>query len=165
MRTATGGASPAAQPASASRVVVGPLGLRHEQAWRRLWEGYLAFYEESIPPQVTDRSWQMLVNAENRTMGLAAEADGELVGFANILVHSRTWSSGPAAYLEDLYVRGDCRGRGVGRALIEAVLERGRQRGWSEVYWHTAADNAAARKLYDQFTAVDDHVRYRVFLP
>ena len=45
---------------------------------------------------------------------------------------------------------------------IEAVLERGRSRGWDNVYWHTRSGNAPARALYDSFTEADDFVRYVV---
>jgi hypothetical protein len=37
-----------------------------------------------------------------------------------------------------------------------------RQCGWSRLYWHTRAENAAARRLYDSFVEADDFVRYRL---
>ena len=35
-----------------------------------------------------------------------------------------------------------------------------RAEGWARLYWVTAADNAAARRLYDRFTQADGFVRY-----
>ena len=42
------------------------------------------------------------------------------------------------------------------------MIERSRELGWSNVYWHTRADNARARALYDSLAQVDDFVRYVV---
>lgn len=55
------------------------------------------------------------------------------------------------------------RGRGVARALVQALHAEGKAKGWSRLYWHTRADNPA-RKLYDEFTPADEYVRYRVML-
>jgi ribosomal protein S18 acetylase RimI-like enzyme len=56
------------------------------------------------------------------------------------------------------------RGRGIGRALIEDLLAQARAKGWSRIYWHTEASNAAARRLYETYTRADEFVRYRLFL-
>jgi GNAT superfamily N-acetyltransferase len=52
-----------------------------------------------------------------------ADLDGEPVGFFSALV------CGGAAYLEDLYVRPDARGRGVATALVAHAVEHSRQQG------------------------------------
>jgi GNAT superfamily N-acetyltransferase len=40
-------------------------------------------------------------------------------------------------YLEDFFVASDLRGRGIGRVLIEDLLQLCRQQVWSRLYWHT----------------------------
>ena len=89
---------------------------------------------------------------------LAAGAEG----FVNYVLHPSTWGTADTCYLEDLFVSPEARGSGAGRALIEAVLERAKAYGWDKVYWHTRADNARARALYDSFAPADDFVRYVV---
>jgi len=42
------------------------------------------------------------------------------------------------------------RGRGIGRALIEAVYAAARAAGCSRVYWQTQAGNHTGRQLYDK---------------
>jgi GNAT superfamily N-acetyltransferase len=51
--------------------------------------------------------------------------------------------------LNDLYVEPGERGRGVGRALIEASTAVARERGAERLEWTTAPDNATAQRLYD----------------
>jgi len=94
--------------------------------------------------------------------GLVALDEGSLAGFVNYVVHPSTWAQADSCYLEDLFVSPAARGRGAGRALIEALLELGRAHGWSKVYWHTRSDNEQARALYDTFAKADDFVRYVV---
>jgi GNAT superfamily N-acetyltransferase len=135
---------------------------RDEAAWRELWDGYCAFYEASVPPDVTTATWRRLLDPAEPMEALVAERDGTVVGFANYILHPRTWGVGQACYLEDLFVAPAARGTGAGRALIQALLDRAQADGWDRVYWHTRRDNATARALYDSFTQADDFVRYVV---
>jgi len=93
-----------------------------------------------------------------------AVLDDSAVGFAIHQHHPSTWVMGDDCYLEDLFVAPEARGKGAGRALIEDLIGLARGRGWKRLYWNTDADNAAARRLYDQFTPDDGHVRYRLVL-
>jgi len=90
--------------------------------------------------------------------------EAETVGFANFVLHPFTWSELPACLLEDLYVAPAARGRGIGRLLIEHLVERARSEGWARVYWHTRAGNTTARRLYDRFCPADGFVRYTIAL-
>ncbi len=51
--------------------------------------------------------------------------------------------------MNDLYVEEKARGRGIGRALIEASAEVARNRGAHHLEWATAPDNLTAQRLYD----------------
>jgi GNAT superfamily N-acetyltransferase len=70
-------------------------------------------------------------------------------GFAQISFRPSVWADGPVGYLEELYVVPERRGEGVGRALIEAVLELARVRGASGMEVVTGEDDTAARRLYE----------------
>lgn len=134
-----------------------------ENAWRRLWDGYLAFYETRLPPQVTARTWARILDPSSAMRGRLAEVDGRVAGFSVSVLHEGTWTTGPVCYLEDLFVDPACRGTGLGRALIQDLVDLGRAAGWSTLYWHTRTDNPA-RRLYDGFVTADDFVRYRLAL-
>ena len=94
--------------------------------------------------------------------GRIAEWDGQVAGFIICVIHEGSWTLRPCCYLEDLFVAPDFRGRRIGYALIEDLLQLGRQRGWTQLYWHTRGGNREARRLYDKFGAADDFVRYRL---
>ena len=133
-----------------------------EQAWRRLWAGYLAFYHVDVLPEVTDRTWRRILDPASAMAMRVAEKDGELAGFAIHLAHPSTWEINDDCYLEDLYLDERFRGEGLGRALMDDLVALCKERGWSRLYWHTDENNKRARKLYDSYVEADGHVRYRM---
>lgn len=141
----------------------------HAAAWRELWAAYVAFYEAQVAEAVTAYTWKRMLDPRSPVLGRIAERRGGLnhgqaVGFSVSVLHEGTWTLAPICYLEDLFVDPQARGAGAGRALMQDLIDLGRARGWSRLYWHTRAGNVAARKLYDSFVGADDFVRYRVFL-
>ena len=135
-----------------------------EPVWRRLWADYLLFYRTTLSGAITDATWAKLLDPSSAVFGRAAVLDETLIGFALSREHEGTWTASNSCYLEDLYVDPSARGNGVGRALIQDLVDMGRERGWSRLEWHTAESNAVARTLYDRFVPADDHVRYRIKL-
>lgn len=131
--------------------------------WSPLWQAYLTFYGASISDAVTAATWARILDPQKPIHGLVAEApDGRLIGFANYVMHEGTWDTRPLCYLEDLFVAPDGRGQGVGRALIDTLIDRAKSEDWGRVYWFTATDNTTARRLYDTYTKADDFVIYRL---
>ncbi|MDQ2065374.1 GNAT family N-acetyltransferase [Xinfangfangia sp. CPCC 101601] len=136
--------------------------LEDEQAWRRLWAGYLDYYEVSLTPEVTDNTWRNLMAPQAPLKARMAVMGDVAVGFAMNLHHPSSWVIGEDCYLEDLFVDPAHRGAGIGRALIDDLVALARAKGWHRLYWHTRHDNARARQLYDQYVKTDDHIRYRL---
>jgi GNAT superfamily N-acetyltransferase len=132
--------------------------------WRRLWAGYVDFYETSLPAEVTEHTLRRLLDPTSAMIGRIAEMDGRIAGFSVSVLHDSSWTTSPICYLEDLFVDPTFRGGGVGRALIQDLIDLGRMRGWSQLYWVTRANNEAARRLYDKFGQADNFVRYRLTL-
>jgi ribosomal protein S18 acetylase RimI-like enzyme len=58
--------------------------------------------------------------------------------------------------MNDLYVVPEARGRGIGRALIEACRARCRERGAKSLVWETAHDNETAQALYRSLGAKEE---------
>ena len=133
-----------------------------EAAWTTLWQGYCDFYAATVPESVTRRTWSRILDPDAAVMCIVAEVAGEVVGFANCVVHENTWELQAVCYLEDLYVAPSARGRGAGKALIEWLRNAMRAEGWARLYWMTHKDTVMARDLYDQFSQADGFVRYVV---
>lgn len=135
-----------------------------EAAWRGLWAAFLAFYDMELPAGVTDRTWARLMDPAHPMSLRLALQEGAAAGFSLWQIHDSSWVAAGDLYLEDLFVAPHLRGLGIGRALIADLVDIGRARGCSRLYWLTEATNTQARKLYDSFTPDDGHVRYRMTL-
>ena len=59
------------------------------------------------------------------------------------------WKATLDSYLEELYVVADQRGRGIGRALMEAAIDVARREGAANMHLGTGEDDTAARALYE----------------
>ncbi|MGD9827184.1 MAG: GNAT family N-acetyltransferase [Hyphomicrobiaceae bacterium] len=144
-------------------VVVRRLEERDKASWRPLFEGYIAFYKASVAPEVMELTWQRLMaGGDGVHIGLVAvDADDRPYGLAHVLFHRSTWSPTWYCYLEDLFVDPTRRGRGAGRALIEAVYREADARQATRTYWATQEFNYRARALYDELATKSPFVQYR----
>ena len=144
-----------------SNLVIRPLRPDERAEWEPLWNGYLTFYETSLPKDVSDITWARLHDASEPMFALGAYADEGLVGIAHYLFHRSCWTIGNYCYLQDLFVAQDARGSGAGRALIAAVEKAAREAGASRLYWLTKDDNFSARALYDKVAERSGFIQYR----
>jgi GNAT superfamily N-acetyltransferase len=138
-----------------------PLRPDERAAWEPLWQGYLAFYGASVPPETTATTWSRLHDPAESMHGLGAFSGSDLLGIVHYIFHRSTWTTGDYCYLQDLFTAEPARGKGAGRALIEAVCDRAREAGASRVYWLTHETNAPARALYDRVADRSGFIQYR----
>jgi GNAT superfamily N-acetyltransferase len=148
----------------AAEPVIRPLVPADRQAWEPLWLGYLTFYEAKLADVVTETTWARLHDPSEPMFALGATVDGRLTGIVHFLYHRSCWTIGDYCYLQDLFVADEARGRGLGRALIEAVAEKAREAGASRLYWLTKEDNRTARLLYDKVAERSGFIQYRQML-
>jgi GNAT superfamily N-acetyltransferase len=143
-------------------IEVRTLRVEDASAWRRLWRGYLAFYETELPEAIYRTAFARLTDpAETEYHGLMALLDGEPVGLAHFVFHRHGWQIEEVCYLQDLFVAPEARGRGVGRALVAAVFDAADAAGRPNVYWLTQEHNSAARRLYDQVGRATRFIKYQ----
>ncbi|MGM0586322.1 MAG: N-acetyltransferase family protein [Pseudomonadota bacterium] len=145
--------------------LIRPLAPADEAEWRRLWTGYLEFYETSATEEVYAASFARLCpGGHPDTWALVAEredAPGRLTGLVHYIFHRHMWRLEDTVYLQDLYVDPDIRGHGVGRGLIEAVYEAADAAGCPSVYWLTQEFNYRGRMLYDQVATRTPFIKYQ----
>lgn len=92
---------------------------------------------------------------------LVALDAGRIVGLAHYLFHRNTRMIGMACYMQDLFTDPGMRGRGIGRALIEAVYSRASAAGSTRIHWQTQTTNMVAQRLYDTVARNSGFVVYR----
>ena len=110
----------------------------------------LAAYERE--PDAVEATEQMLADALFGDTPVAhchlAELDGEVVGFALWYVSFSTWKGLPGLWLEDLFVRPEARGEGLGRRLLQALAGVCVERGWARFEWWVLDWNTPAHGFY-----------------
>ncbi len=143
-------------------VQIRPLRAEDEAEWRRLWTAYLVFYESSVSEEVYQTTFARLIDPERKQQcALLAELDGKPVGLVHYIYHAHNWRVEDVCYLQDLYADPDVRGKGIGRALIEAVYKAADDNGTPAVYWTTQEFNHTARQLYDRIGTLTPFIKYQ----
>lgn len=144
-----------------AEVSIRPLIASDEMEWRRLWSGYLAFYETKLAEAVYASTFERLTSGrDGEFSGILATLNGRPVGLAHYIFHRTCWATADTCYLQDLYADPEVRGTGIGRRLIEAVYAAADAKGASSVYWMTQEFNATARKLYDRIGVKTPFIEY-----
>ncbi len=95
---------------------------------------------------------------------ILAEVDGVPVGFALYFTNFSTFRGRPGVYLEDLFVRPEHRGRGIGKALIAAVARVAVDRGAGRLEWAVLDWNEPSLAFYRALgaEAMDDWTVHRI---
>jgi len=75
------------------------------------------------------------------------------------------WWDAEDCNVEDVFVREEARGTGLGRALVSAAIDRARERGCRRMELDTGADNAPAQGLYRSLGFQDNGLFMRRRIP
>lgn len=109
----------------------------------------LAAYEK-LEGQVTAREndLERTLFDQNCAHVLIARENGKAVGFALYFYNYSTFLGRPGLYLEDLFVRPECRGRGYGLALMKTLAGVALEKGCGRFEWSCLDDNEPALAFY-----------------
>jgi GNAT superfamily N-acetyltransferase len=126
----------------------------------------LAEYEKlSNEVVATEETLRKSLFGERRfAEALIGEIEGEPAGFAVFFHSFSTFLGKPGIYLEDLYVRPQFRGSGLGRALLVYLAKVARERGCGRLEWSVLDWNEPAIGFYRRIGAapVSGWTVYRV---
>lgn len=132
-------------------VTIRPPAAEHREDWERLYAGYAAFYRVEQTPEMRAQVWGWIQDPAHDVKALLAFGEGgRPVGLAHYRPYPRPLYAGTGGFLDDLFVDPAARGGRVADALIGAVAEIGRQRGWGLIRWITAENNYRGRAVYDR---------------
>ncbi len=132
-------------------VTVRPVEENDRAAWDVLYKGYADFYRVDQTPRMRDTVFRWLMDADHTSCGLVAVTEeGTIVGLTHYRPFASPLRAGESCFLDDLFVAPDARGTGAAQALIHAVRDVAREKGWGVVRWITGDDNYRGRGVYDQ---------------
>jgi len=95
---------------------------------------------------------------------LLAEFNGEIVGQALFFKNFSTFLGKPGIYLEDLYVKPEMRGKGIGKKLFLELVKIAKERNCGRVEWSVLNWNTSAIDFYKSLGAIpmDEWTVYRL---
>lgn len=125
-----------------------------------LYSGYRAFYRLDDDRRAVSTTWGWVSNAEHGFIGLVATVGDSVVGLANLRRFARPSTAAMGLYLDDLFTAPAARGTGVATALLREAAAIAASEGANVIRWITAADNAAARGVYDNVAASTPWITY-----
>jgi ribosomal protein S18 acetylase RimI-like enzyme len=97
------------------------------------------------PDKIAERLRQLMATGDTKVLLGGPGPDG----LALLRFRASLWTDGLECYLAELYVVPDRRGQGLGRALMNAVIELARAEGADYMELNTGEDDVAARALYE----------------
>ena len=120
--------------------------------------------ESQAPPEAYAAAFDE-ITADLHQQLLVGELDGEVVATAQLTwVRHLTYLGGLMCQVESVRVRSDRRGRGIGRELMEHVVDLARSRGAARVELTTNAKRERAREFYGRLGFVASHVGMKLYL-
>ncbi len=132
-----------------SQVEVRPIDQKDMDELLPLIAGYQTFYGAEPDDERNRTFFSRFLHPSDEGLLLGAWVDGRLAGFATLYWFFSSTKAADSVLMNDLFVRDDVRGGGIGRALIASALDEARRRGAAHLEWFTAPDNAIAQRLYD----------------
>ncbi|HET7664367.1 MAG TPA: GNAT family N-acetyltransferase [Rhodanobacteraceae bacterium] len=126
-----------------------------------LFDAYRVFYRQTSDPELAHHFLLQRMNLRESVIFLARGADtGDALGFVQLYPGFSSVSAGRVWILNDLFVKPDARGRGIGRALMQRARTHAETTGVLRLTLSTAEDNRTAQQLYESEGWQRDGDRY-----
>ncbi|WP_036302189.1 GNAT family N-acetyltransferase [Methylotenera sp. L2L1] len=146
-------------------ISVRPISNADYEDWCTLYSAYAAFYQVTQTKEMRDQVWSWLHDINHEVNGLIAlDNASTAVGLAHYRPFSRPLSASTGGFIDDLFVTPSARGNEIGKKLIEAVAQIGKEKNWSVIRWITAENNYRARNTYDKLATKTQWLTYDIKL-
>ena len=125
----------------------------------------LAEYEKMLNEVVADEpTLETWIFDQKKAEVIFAVEDGKEVGFALFFHNFSTFLGRAGIYLEDLYVRPECRGKGYGKAILRKLAQIAVERGCGRLEWWCLDWNKPSMDFYLSLGAepMSDWTVYRI---
>lgn len=81
----------------------------------------------------------------------------KIVGTITFYETISTFAGETGLYIEDMYIRNTYQRRGIGKRLLNGMIDETKRRGYAKLEWQCALDNFGAMKFYEKMGAVKDN--------
>jgi len=125
----------------------------------------LAEYEHlSHMVEVNEADLQKYIFKEKKVEVIIAEYDNKPAGFALYFCNFSTFLGKPGIYIEDLFVKPEFRGKGLGKHLLSCLAQLVKERNYGRLEWACLDWNTPSIKFYKSRGAqpMDEWTVYRV---
>jgi len=142
-------------------ILVAPAGPQDKDAWLGLWLEWQHHMKGAVPADVTERTWARAQAPDSGLQILLAFApEGRAIGFATVSLTPFAWTASDIAFLQDLFVQGRARGKGVGEALLRAVYRHADEKGATQVFWMVDETDGELQRFYERNGIRTPYLRY-----
>jgi GNAT superfamily N-acetyltransferase len=153
-------------------VTIRPFAHDDSQAIAALWESLVEYHQaldKDLPRATPDGGIiyveRMISRTDDpNTLVLVAEIDGRVVGYvlgAIVDLVPDMFEREICGFIADIFVEPDHRRHGIGRLLMEAMLDWFQSEGIRYYEWYVAAQNPAARAFWREMGGRELMVRMR----
>ncbi|MTI44047.1 ribosomal protein S18 acetylase RimI-like enzyme [Roseibium hamelinense] len=111
-------------------------------------------------PRRPDEFYAERILGDKNAEVLGVFSKDRLIGFAVYFDLPELITGLRLGQLDDIYVHPDFRNQGVGRRMIESLVDEGHKRGWLHLRWLVPGKNAPAVALYEKIAEPDHRKSY-----
>ncbi len=112
---------------------------------------------EKTPEKMTNTLEQMEKESEYIKGFVAVNDQDVILGYTTYFFSYHTWV-GKSMYMDDLYVRPECRGNSIGTSLIKSVIDKAKAENCNRLRWQVSDWNQPAIEFYEKLGASIDGV-------
>jgi GNAT superfamily N-acetyltransferase len=132
-----------------------------KESWVSLWRAWQGHMKGAVPTDVTERTWRRSQLPDSGLLILLGfTPEDEAIGFATVSFTPFAWTGSDIAFLQDLFIIEDARGKGAGDALLRAVYRTADERGATQVFWMVDEADERLQRFYARHGMRTPYLRY-----
>ena len=122
-----------------------------ESDYKNLMQLYNGFVGEDRYSKYNNDSFSKVIKSKNNFI-YVAEENKQLIGFVSFSVRLVVRYAKPIAELDELFVLPEYRGKGIGKSLMNKILDKAKELNCYRLFIETHYNHKAAHKLYEKLS-------------
>jgi len=102
-------------------------------------------------PWSLEMFWSELAEVPHSRFYVVADVDGEIAGYAGLMTQAGTTPGSVEGWVQNIAVARTHQGEGLGKTLLEALLDEALRRNCAEIWLEVRTDNDSAQRLYTRY--------------